>query len=229
MQNETTAASEEEEEGESREPAAAARAAAAGSGSKRRKKKRPGKGKQAAAESKREEEEIYQMLQSLCIQNSAAAPSSRQQPVGTGEGRLLLAVEPRLLKAEDELKRIFGTRLVEAEGDDDGGAGGWAGASRRVRRLAARGLLRRQPLKPGTLVQPRDQWPRFEGGFTMEQQAPIAEGQPVFTYVYSQTYLAVQELYEVRGCLAAGAAHSPGTKRCGRGCVGVGVCVGPVK
>lgn len=43
------------------------------------------------------------------------------------------------------------------------GAGAFAGASRRVRRLAARGLLRRQALKPGAIISPRDTWPRFDG------------------------------------------------------------------
>lgn len=47
-------------------------------------------------------------------------------------------------------------------------AGAYAGASRRVRRLAARGLLKRAALKPGAIITPRDTWPRFDGGISME-------------------------------------------------------------
>lgn len=32
-----------------------------------------------------------------------------------------------------------------------------------MRRLAARGLLRRQALKPGAIITPRDTWSRFDG------------------------------------------------------------------
>lgn len=48
--------------------------------------------------------------------------------------------------------------------------GAYAGASRRVRRLAARGLLRRAAVKPGAIITPRDTWPRFDGGVSMEMQ-----------------------------------------------------------
>lgn len=51
-------------------------------------------------------------------------------------------------------------------------AGAFAGASRRVRRLAARGLLRRQALKPGAIINPRDTWPRFDGARLAAAPAP---------------------------------------------------------
>ena len=39
----------------------------------------------------------------------------------------------------------------------------FAGASRRVRRLVARGILQRVQLKPGIIIRPRDHWPRPDG------------------------------------------------------------------
>jgi hypothetical protein len=69
-------------------------------------------------------------------------------------------------------------------------AGAYANASRRVRRLAARGLIKRVPLKHGAIIVPRDTWPRFEGGISMEAQGVTAEGKQQFGYVYSQAYQA---------------------------------------
>lgn len=152
------------------------------------------------------------------VSQPAAAGAGQQG--GAAGGRPLLAVDMRQLKAEEELRRMFGTRVLEEEGEEGGGesrppaccrpprclalrapavpascahlpacllqaayppcpqplsrcfrgtpmlapdSGAYAGASRRVRRLAARGLLRRQALKPGAIINPRDTWPRFDG------------------------------------------------------------------
>lgn len=57
-----------------------------------------------------------------------------------------------------------------------------------MRRLAARGLLKRAALKPGAIITPRDDWPRFDGGFAMEAQGAAKGGKLQFGYVYSQAY-----------------------------------------
>jgi hypothetical protein len=69
-------------------------------------------------------------------------------------------------------------------------ADGVAGAPRRVRRLAARGWLRRQgpPLKKGLLIAPRDTWPRLDGGLSMETVGYNEEGNQVFRYTHSAGY-----------------------------------------
>jgi hypothetical protein len=67
-------------------------------------------------------------------------------------------------------------------------AGAFAGAPRRVRRLAARGLIRRAALKPGHIITPRETWPRFDGGVTMKLQGTTAQGRQRFGYAYSQAY-----------------------------------------
>ena len=43
------------------------------------------------------------------------------------------------------------------------GQPGLAHATRKVRRLAARGLIRRAQLKSGYIIQPRDDWPPANG------------------------------------------------------------------
>ena len=70
------------------------------------------------------------------------------------------------------------------------GAGGLVGGNRRMRRAIARGAVRRQPLKRGMLVAPKDAWPRFDGGISMEVAGSTDEGLPSFRYVHSLAYQA---------------------------------------
>jgi tetratricopeptide (TPR) repeat protein len=74
----------------------------------------------------------------------------------------ILGVNNKHLKAEEEIRRIFGpTHSIRRQQNDQTEA--YAGYSRRIRRLAARGLIRDrlQPLKPGLLISnPRTSWPR---------------------------------------------------------------------
>uniref|UniRef100_A0A1D2A2D1 Transcription factor 25 n=1 Tax=Auxenochlorella protothecoides TaxID=3075 RepID=A0A1D2A2D1_AUXPR len=160
--------------------------------------KQPSKRQQA-----REEEDIDKVLAELGIDqsttpahNSTSAPSPDGSQAPTrptaAPAKPLLAVNMRVLKASDELKRMFGAAAVREDAEDAGAA--YAGASRRIRRLAARGLLRTQKLKPGVLIDPGEHWPPFDGGFTMEARGPTAS--QTFSYVYSAGYQAVQELYK---------------------------------
>lgn len=57
-----------------------------------------------------------------------------------------------------------------------------------MRRLAARGLIQKAQLKKGAIINPRDTWPRFDGGFSMEYVGATEEGRHEFTYAYSQGY-----------------------------------------
>ncbi len=62
------------------------------------------------------------------------------------------------------------------------------GANRRTRRAIARGQLRRQPLKRGLLINPKDTWPRFDGGISMEPAGTTPDGLQIFTYTHSAAY-----------------------------------------
>ncbi len=62
------------------------------------------------------------------------------------------------------------------------------GANRRMRRAIARGQLRRQPLKRGILIAPKDTWPRFDGGISMELAGTSDEGAQIFSYTHSAAY-----------------------------------------
>ena len=62
-----------------------------------------------------------------------------------------------------------------------------------MRRLAARGLLRRQPLKQGAIIAPKDHWPRFEGGMSMVPLGAGPDGKLRFAYEYSTVYEVSRE------------------------------------
>ncbi|DBA78426.1 hypothetical protein WJX79_008278 [Trebouxia sp. C0005] len=148
------------------------------------------------------EDNIDQLLASLNIPqtvHSAASTSGRSSAKPSNEGTALLGVNPAKLKADDEMRRIFGSKVVDAEARNES-AGGMVGASRRVRRLMARGLIKRSVLKAGLLIVPKEHWPPFEGGLSMELAgttvATSARSHQLFKYTHSAAYHAVQMLFE---------------------------------
>lgn len=70
----------------------------------------------------------------------------------------ILGVDSRYLRAEDELRRIFGSKVISAA--ERGGDGS------RKRQILQRGG--RVWLKMTLLVTPHDHWPRVESGLSME-------------------------------------------------------------
>lgn len=144
------------------------------------------------------EDDIDQLLASLNIPQtipSAASISSRSSAKPMNDGTALLGVNPAKLKADDEMRRIFGSKVVDAEARNES-AGGMVGASRRVRRLMARGLIKRSVLKAGLLIAPKEHWPPFEGGVSMELAGVTQGGHQLFKYTHSAAYHAVQMLFE---------------------------------
>jgi hypothetical protein len=194
--------SSEEEEVEEPEPAPRPTQPPAPTSKKAKAKK---KATATAAAAEEEEEDIDAILKELNITpvSPEHAASSSQSDAAL---RSLFAVTPANLKAEEELKRMFGSMGMRGAGRDaEDPAAAFAGASRRVRRLAARGLLRIQqpgggsgggPLRPGVLITPRDTWPRPDGGVSVKSSGPDSQGHPTFTLVFNDTYEAQQALYE---------------------------------
>ena len=52
----------------------------------------------------------------------------------------------------------------------------------------ARGLLKRSVLKAGLLIAPREHWPPFEGGLSMELAGVTPGGHQLFKYTHSAAY-----------------------------------------
>ena len=55
-------------------------------------------------------------------------------------------------------------------------------------RLMARGLLKRIQLKAGLLTAPKEHWPPFEGGLSMEVAGVNSDGRQMFRYTPSASY-----------------------------------------
>ena len=92
------------------------------------------------------EEDIDQLLASLNISQAAAtaetSTSGRSNVVSKGisNGLALLGVNPAKLRADDEMRRIFGSKVVDAARNEQN-AGGMVGGSRRVRRYCEINIL----------------------------------------------------------------------------------------
>ncbi|KAH9302022.1 hypothetical protein KI387_013605 [Taxus chinensis] len=73
----------------------------------------------------------------------------------------ILAVDPKFLRAEDELRRIFGSKVVNAFENTNN-----SGNSRR--KQGPRRGANSYHVRKTILVAPSDHWPRWDGGISME-------------------------------------------------------------
>lgn len=105
----------------------------------------------------------------------------------------VLRVEPRLLNADSELKRLFGSRVIESERRLDETTG--ASAARRRGRAGGRNHLRRKV----SLVSPRENWFAEAPGLVMELDKEATSnnvsGLRYFRYVHEASYARIQDDY----------------------------------
>lgn len=95
--------------------------------------------KQTSKATPQADEDIDQLLASLNITQTApseASISGRRTSKTKPDEPVLLGVNPSKLKADDEMRKIFGSKVVDAEAKSKQQAlpGGFADASRSVRR-----------------------------------------------------------------------------------------------
>eukprot|EP00242_Pyramimonas_sp_CCMP2087_P015100 CAMPEP_0198219544 /NCGR_PEP_ID=MMETSP1445-20131203/74885_1 /TAXON_ID=36898 /ORGANISM="Pyramimonas sp., Strain CCMP2087" /LENGTH=629 /DNA_ID=CAMNT_0043896981 /DNA_START=95 /DNA_END=1981 /DNA_ORIENTATION=- len=175
---------------------------------KKNKKKDKSKTNSAANEEEGEDEDNMDDLEKLCKQIESAGASGPSQ-AGTQveeelphacERRILLAADLRHIKAEDELKRIFGRRVIASE------SAAMKAEERKAKGIPfmPRGSQQRQQKKSILLV-PREHWPRMPSGISMEVTGS-QDGVRLYRYTHNHSYLQVQQEYE--DCLAS---HDPNT------------------
>lgn len=148
------------------------------------------------------EDSVDELLEKLALERLGETTST-SETVTSWPGLNVsdvLAVDPRYLRAEDELRRIFGSKVINAVEKSGEGSGLVSGRRRQPSRRGGRNLL-----KKSLLVTPLEHWPRLEGGLTMEC-TDQKEGLSFFRYVFSSTYQEVQKRYE--DCVAS---HDPHT------------------
>nr|GMD75421.1 transcription factor 25 [Ipomoea batatas] len=98
----------------------------------------------------------------------------------------ILQIDPKFLSAENELRRIFGSKVVSSFERNN-----QSGSSRQ-----ARGIRRgSQNHRKTILVHPSEHWPRWDGSLTMELLETRDEIN-YFRYVHSASYSQAQRAFE---------------------------------
>lgn len=100
--------------------------------------------------------------------------------------RSILQIDPKHLRAENEMRRIFGSKVVSSFE-----RGLQTGTSRQTHG-GRRGM---HSLKRTMLVTPSEHWPRWDGSLSMEY-LETAGGFSYFRYVHSSSYSQAQRAFE---------------------------------
>ncbi|XP_009773634.1 uncharacterized protein [Nicotiana sylvestris] len=98
----------------------------------------------------------------------------------------VLQVDPKFLNAENELKRIFGSRVVNSFEKSH-----QTGSSRQPRG----GRRGSQNHRKTIIVSPLEHWPRWDGSLSMEL-VETRDGICYFRYVHTSSYSQAQEAFE---------------------------------
>ncbi|CAH9110642.1 unnamed protein product [Cuscuta epithymum] len=158
--------------------------------SKKKKKKIKEKSHSATRNSQKGLEDI---LENLSIRGSCEdmAPHSREENLFNISGikkssNPILQIDPKFLSAENELRRIFGSKVVSSFERNN-----QSGSSRPVRGSRRGGSNHRKTI----LVQPSEHWPRWDGSLTMELLGNNDEFN-YFRYVHSASYSQAQRAFE---------------------------------
>jgi hypothetical protein len=139
--------------------------------------------------------EINQKYGELPARANHDPSSSSQQQQPFKSQKHLLSIESKYLDADAELRRMFGSKVVQDE-------------LRQKRYLKSSGSSSRGG---GMLVKPREEWPRIQGKIGVDMQMLQAPSLPnsktdsnsesagprpgVFQYAYSSTYLEIQMMF----------------------------------
>ncbi|XP_076920047.1 uncharacterized protein LOC143581060 [Bidens hawaiensis] len=108
----------------------------------------------------------------------------------------ILQVDPKFLSADNELRRIFGSKVVNSfEKSNQAGSSRQGRSGRRVM----------HSYKKTIIISPSEHWPRWDGSLSMEL-IENKNGCNYFRYVHSSTYSIAQRQFE-----AAKSAHDLNT------------------
>ncbi|KAJ4786564.1 Transcription factor 25 [Rhynchospora pubera] len=161
---------------------------------KSKKKKKKSKDKHAQVPKvPQDEKSLDSILEDLSLTPNPN-PSKVSEAGHNNRGKLaasmsVLAVDPKHLKAENELRKIFGSKVVNSFQNQNPGS---SSAGMRNMHGARRGV--HNPRKT-VLVTPMAYWPRWDGSLSMEL-IETKNGINYFRYVPSDSYRHAQEIFE---------------------------------
>lgn len=181
---------------------------------KLRKKKKKNKA-ESASRNPKAEKSLDSILENLSISGKPShqtgpenikAVSNEVQTSTNKHGTFsVLVVDPRYLKAENELRKIFGSKVVNSFENHQTG-----GSSRQIRG----GRRTTHNPRKTILISPSSYWPRWDGSMSMEF-LETKDHQNYFRYVHSPSYGHVQEAFEAAkaandlNAIASILAHHP--------------------
>lgn len=161
------------------------------SNSKSKKKKKKKNKDSAVAGKTGGDKELDLILEdlSLNVNSSAEQPVSTKDKIKSARQNTasILQVDPKYLNAENELRRIFGSKVVKSFENSN-----QASSSRQMRGVRGRGHY---TLRKSVLVTPSDNWLRCDDSLSM-QFLEIKNGYNYFRYVHSPTYSQSQRAFE---------------------------------
>ncbi|MFS7889525.1 hypothetical protein Hanom_Chr00s000004g01608021 [Helianthus anomalus] len=162
------------------------------------KKKKKKKNKELS--SKTDEDPLDVILEDLSFGVDSSGgqrePSKTKPENVNGAGKRsqphILQVDPRFLSADNELRRIFGSKVVSSfERSNQAGSSRQSRSGRRVNHSYRKTII----------ISPSEHWPRWDGSLSMEL-LEHKDGCNYFRYVHSYTYSLAQRQFE-----AAQATH----------------------
>lgn len=162
------------------------------------KKKKKKKVKEDTFSRKKNIESPFDMMpEKLSFAIESASPRSgllKAKPANVTSGDIqvkksassILQVDPKFLNAENELRRIFGSKVVNSFEK-----GHQTGTSRQIRG----GRRGSHNHRKTVLVSPLDHWPRWDGSLSMEL-LETRDGYHYFRYMHSSSYSQAQRAFE---------------------------------
>ncbi|KAK8654440.1 hypothetical protein V6N13_128408 [Hibiscus sabdariffa] len=162
-------------------------ASASNNKSKKKKKK---KGKEISSSTDKKETTLDANLDALSLGfESSNHRSGPDKPVSENvkQAKLsVLLVDPKYLNVENELRRIFGSKVVKSFEKSN-----QSSSSRQVRG----GRRANHHIRKTVLISPSDHWPRWDGSLSMEF-LETKDGYHYFRYTHSSSYDQAQRAFE---------------------------------
>ena len=199
---------------------AEAKPSASARGNKKKKKKsKKSAGKQpretpAKAETPQDVDEIDRALKELSTSTRAGDTTQASSASEVEVDKVLqkaLAIDSRNLNAINEMRKLFGTAVLESNQDEEEGAAAGRRRGRGARQLdlgaalsaryspaSGRQGLTGLALKKNPFVPGKEEWPRTSaGGLGMNKGSQSPTGLQVYEYVHNSIYQGVSREYEL--------------------------------
>ncbi|VVA12143.1 PREDICTED: mRNAion factor [Prunus dulcis] len=153
----------------------------------KKKKKKKGKEVSSSSSTSNVEKPLDAILESLSLDAPGKSADTKDcDNLGKPRAPSTLQVDPKFLNAENEMRRIFGSKVVRSfEKHERSGSSRMARGGRRSAYIPRKTIL----------ITPSEHWPRWDGSLSMEF-LHVSEGYHHFRYVHSSSYRQAQSEFE---------------------------------